>query len=127
MPREFAVELIELKPAPRNKAVGQILALEAPRIASACGAAAMVALDERGAAWSSVEFADRLARWRDDGRDVAFVIGSADGIDASIKRRAAALLQLSALTLPHALARVVLCEQLWRAWSIVDGHPYHRA
>ena len=66
-------------------------------------------------------------RWRDDATDVVFVLGSADGLDASIKGRAAATLQLSAMTLPHALARVVLFEQIYRAWSLLNGHPYHRS
>ena len=127
LPRDFAIELTELKPAPRDKPVAQVLALEAARIATACGAATLVALDEHGAAWTSAQFARRLGRWRDDATDVAFVLGSADGLDASIKRRAAATLQLSAMTLPHALARVVLFEQIYRAWSLLNGHPYHRS
>jgi len=130
LPRDFAIELTELKPAPRGKPVAQILALEAARIVDACGASgvsAIVALDEHGADWSSAELARRLGRWRDDAVGVAFVIGSADGLDASIKRRAAATLRLSSMTLPHALARVLLFEQVYRAWSMLSGHPYHRA
>ena len=127
LPRDFAVELTELKPAPRGKSVPQILALEATRILGACGEADVVALDERGPAWTTQAFAQRLARWRDDAQDIAFVIGSADGLDASVKRRAKATLQLSAMTLPHALARIVLIEQVYRAWSLLAAHPYHRA
>ena len=127
LPRDFAIELTELKPAARDKPVAQILALEAERIVAACGRAAIVALDERGTAWTSAQFAQQLGRWRDDATDIAFVIGSADGLDASIKRRAVATLQLSAMTLPHALARVVLFEQVYRAWSMLNAHPYHRA
>ena len=127
LPRDFAVELTELKPAPRGKSVPQILALEATRILGACGEANIVVLDERGSAWSTQAFAQRLARWRDDAQDIAFVIGSADGLDASVKRRAKAMLQLSAMTLPHALARIVLIEQIYRAWSLLAAHPYHRA
>ena len=70
--------------------------------------------------------ADHLARWRDDARDVAFVIGSADGLAESVKRDAAAVVALSALTLPHGLVRVVVAEQLYRAVSLLAGHPYHR-
>lgn len=126
LPRDFAIELAELKPAPRGKPVAQILALEAARIIDACGASMIVALDEHGAEWTSAEFARRIGRWRDDAVGVAFVIGSADGLDASIKRRAAATLRLSSMTLPHALARVLLFEQVYRAWSLLNGHPYHR-
>ncbi|MEO6929571.1 MAG: 23S rRNA (pseudouridine(1915)-N(3))-methyltransferase RlmH [Casimicrobiaceae bacterium] len=127
LPRDFAIEMIALKPAPRAKPVAQILALEAVRILGACGRATIVALDEHGACWSSAEFAQRLGRWRDDATDIAFVIGSADGLDPCVKRGAAATLCLSPMTLPHALARVVLHEQIYRAWSLLNGHPYHRA
>jgi 23S rRNA (pseudouridine1915-N3)-methyltransferase len=127
LPRDFAIELTELKPASRGKPVAQILALEAARIVDACGASTIVALDEHGTDWTSAELARRLGRWRDDAVGVAFVIGSADGLDASIKRRAAATLRLSSMTLPHALARVLLFEQVYRAWSLLNGHPYHRA
>ena len=78
------------------------------------------------AAWSTREFAARLARWRDDARSVAFVIGSADGLADSVKRDADAVFSLSALTLPHGLARVLLAEQLYRASCLLAGHPYHR-
>lgn len=127
LPRDFAIELRALKPAPRDRPPAEILAQEATRIAAACGDARVVALDERGAMWSSAEFAQRLGQWRDEGAAVAFVIGSADGLDPALKARAHARLALSAMTLPHALARVLLCEQVFRAWSLLHGHPYHRA
>jgi 23S rRNA (pseudouridine1915-N3)-methyltransferase len=127
MPRNLAVELIELKPAARGGGVPAILADEAKRIVAACGSGTLVALYERGSAWTSAGFARELGRWRDAAIDVAFAIGSADGLDPGLQRRAQVRLQLSALTLPHALARVVLCEQLFRAASLLEGHPYHRA
>jgi 23S rRNA (pseudouridine1915-N3)-methyltransferase len=126
LPREFAVDLVELKPAPRTLPTAAIRAHEAARIGAACGRATVVALDERGDPWTSAELARRLGRWRDDAKDVAFVIGSADGLDSAFKARAHARLALSALTLPHALARVILYEQVFRAWSLLHGHPYHR-
>ena len=86
----------------------------------------MVALDERGRGWTTRELADHLSRWRDDARDVAFVIGSADGLAESLKRSATAVVALSAMTLPHGLVRVLLAEQLYRATSLMAGHPYHR-
>jgi 23S rRNA (pseudouridine1915-N3)-methyltransferase len=86
----------------------------------------VVALDERGAIWTTARFAERLRNWREDGRDLAFVIGSADGIAATIKRDADVTMALSALTLPHGLARILLVEQLYRAISLLQGHPYHR-
>lgn len=128
MPRDFALELVELKPAARadGKPPAQLLAAEAVRIRAACADCAVVALDERGSAWTTRQLAQRLEGWRDAAQDMAFVIGSADGLDESVKRAASAVLALSALTLPHGLARIILAEQLYRSSSILSGHPYHR-
>ena len=128
MPPEFPVDLAALKPEPRDrgKSVAQILAAEALRIAPACRRASVVALDERGERWTTRTLADKLARWRIEACDVAFVIGSADGLAESVKRDAAATFSLSALTLPHGLVRIILVEQLYRAVSLLSGHPYHR-
>jgi 23S rRNA (pseudouridine1915-N3)-methyltransferase len=90
--------------------------------------ARVIALDERGRSMSSEEFATLLAGWRDDGvRHVAIVIGGPDGLDAEFTRGAALALSLGRMTLPHGLARAVIAEQLYRAASILAGHPYHRA
>jgi len=128
LPRETPLDVIELKPAARDRGrtVVQMLADERRAIAAACADAIVVALDERGDAWTTRDLAERLSRWRADGRDVAFVIGSADGLDPSFKAGASAVVALSAMTLPHGLARVILAEQLYRATSILAGHPYHR-
>jgi 23S rRNA (pseudouridine1915-N3)-methyltransferase len=128
LPREFALSLVELKPEPRDrgKPVAQLLAAEAERIEAACKGALVVALDERGQPWTTRALADHLGRWRDEGRDVVFVIGSADGLDPRVKAAAVATVALSALTLPHGLARVLLAEQIYRAVSLLTGHPYHR-
>jgi 23S rRNA (pseudouridine1915-N3)-methyltransferase len=128
LPREFALELVELKPEARapGKPVSRLLAAEALRIAAACKGTLVVALDERGAPWTTRTLAESVLRWRDEARDVAFVIGSADGLADSIKRDAAAVVAVSALTLPHGLVRVLLAEQLYRATSLIAGHPYHR-
>jgi 23S rRNA (pseudouridine1915-N3)-methyltransferase len=128
LPRELALALIELKPEPRNrgKPVPQLLAAEAQRIVAACKGARMIALDEHGQPWTTQTLADRLAKWRDSAVDIAFVIGSADGLAETIKRDADAVVALSAMTLPHALVRIVLAEQLYRAASLLAGHPYHR-
>lgn len=128
MPRTFPLELVELKPEPRDrgKPVPQLLAAEAVRIAAACRGAQRVALDERGQVWTTRMLADALARWRDEARDVAFVIGSADGLADEVKRDAAAVVAVSALTLPHGLVRIIVAEQLYRAVSLLAGHPYHR-
>lgn len=87
----------------------------------------LIALDARGKPMSSEAFAAQLGRWRDGGDALAFVIGGADGLDASLRDRADMILSLGAMTWPHLLARVMLAEQLYRAHSILSGHPYHRA
>jgi len=90
--------------------------------------AVLVALDERGRSLPSVDFAARLGAWRDQGAgDIAFVIGGADGLDESIRRRADLLIAFGAMTWPHMLVRGMLAEQIYRAQQILSGHPYHRA
>ncbi|MEO8487186.1 MAG: 23S rRNA (pseudouridine(1915)-N(3))-methyltransferase RlmH [Betaproteobacteria bacterium] len=128
LPRDWPMELVELKPEARDRGrtVPQILEAESRRLDAACTGATVVALDEQGAAWTTRAFADRLQDWRESTSALAFVIGSADGLDAGFKRRAAARFSLSPLTLPHALVRVVLAEQIYRAASLIAGHPYHR-
>ena len=128
LPRELAFDIVELKPAPRDRGRGaaQLLAEEARRVLAACGGSRIVALDERGAAWTTQLMAAAITRWRDESADVAFVIGSADGLHASVKAQAERLLAVSAMTLPHALVRVMLVEQIYRAVSLNAGHPYHR-
>ncbi len=128
LPREWNLELLELKAEPRDrgKPVAQLLAAEAERIRVACRGARLVALDERGRSWTTRALADALDRWRSDAEDIAFVIGSADGLDPALRAEAAAVVALSALTLPHALVRILLVEQLYRASALLAGHPYHR-
>ncbi|MCU0870459.1 MAG: 23S rRNA (pseudouridine(1915)-N(3))-methyltransferase RlmH [Burkholderiales bacterium] len=132
LPRDARLDLIELKPEPRADnagpgAIDRLLAREADRIRAAVPPQArVVALDERGDAPTTRALAQRVVRWQTDARDVALVIGSADGLDPGFVRDADERLSLSPLTLPHGLARVLLAEQLYRAWSLARGHPYHR-
>jgi 23S rRNA (pseudouridine1915-N3)-methyltransferase len=129
MPRRAPLELIEIKPEPRSsgKSVPQLLAAEADRMRSALPKGArVVALDERGKDLGTAALALHLEAWMQAGGPVAFLIGGADGLDPALKRGCAMQLRLSSLTLPHGLARVLLAEQLYRALSIIDGHPYHR-
>lgn len=128
-PGDFAVTIREVKPEARSgQPVERLLAAEATRLRAAIPAGSfVVALDERGRDWTTEQFAEALRGWRDASEPVAFAIGGPDGLDESFKRDARLLLRLSSLTLPHALARVLLLEQLYRAWSILAGHPYHRA
>lgn len=129
MPRELAVQLAEVKAEPRTagKPAAAMLAAEAGRLAAALPARCRrVALDERGVEVGTRTLAWKLEKWEADGDDVAFLIGGPDGLDAKLKNNAHETMRLSALTLPHGLARVVLAEALYRAASLLRGHPYHR-
>jgi len=129
MPPEARVELIEVKPEPREagKTPAQMMAAEARRILAAVPAGAkLVALDERGKDLSTRDLAARISTWQREGDDIALVIGGPDGLADEVKSRAVLLLRLSSLTLPHALVRVILAEALYRAVSLNQGHPYHR-
>ncbi len=122
----ISVDLAIVKTQPRAEA-GAPLAREAARIRQALPAGArVVVLDERGDDIDSTALSRRLVRWREQAVPVAIVIGGPDGLDAGLKRDAHETLRLSSLTLPHGLARVLLAEQLYRAWSIDANHPYHR-
>ena len=128
MPRECSVEIVEIKPDKRaaGKNSMQVQEAEAKRILEAVGRNYLVALDEQGQEVSTVQLADRMQKWMGDGRDIALVIGGADGLHQDVKTRADWLWSLSRLTLPHAMVRVLLTEQLYRAWSVINNHPYHR-
>jgi len=130
MPRGMKTELIEIRPEPRSggKSTERMTAAEAARLSRAVPRGAfVVALDERGGEMTTAELARWLDARRRDGRDLAFLIGGADGLAEETKRAAQATLRLSTMTLPHGLARVLLAEQLYRAASILENHPYHRA
>lgn len=128
MPRELPISVVEIKPEPRgSKTREQLTAAEKARIAPAiAGCSRIVALDERGKDLTTQQLAQRLEAWMQEGGDTAFLIGGADGLDPELKQQADEMIRLSSLTLPHAMARLVLCEQLYRALSVVRNHPYHR-
>ena len=129
MPPEARLELVEVKPEPREggKTPAQMMAAEAKRILAAVPkGATLVALDERGRDTSTKALAQLLESWLAGGSDVALIVGGPDGLAPEIKSNASVLLRLSSLTLPHALVRVVLAEAMYRGWSVVKGHPYHR-
>ncbi len=129
MPREAKIELIEIKPEPRSsgKSPAQIMEAEAQRIRAALPASALcIALDEHGATPTTKQLSQQMQDWMRQGRDVAFIIGGADGLHESVKHQAQHLMALSALTLPHGMVRVLLAEQLYRAHSLMHNHPYHR-
>lgn len=123
----FAIRACKAEPRDSGKSVAQMLAAEAQRLGAAVPRdARRIVLDERGSRLSTAQLADRLRAWQADGRDVGMLIGGPDGLDPALKSAADESLRLSDLTLPHALARVVLVEALYRAWSFSCGHPYHR-
>ena len=128
MPRELPVVCVDIKPEARgSKSREQLLAAEYTRLQTALqGYKRIVVLDERGLDLSTIKLAGHLENWMKEGGDTAFIIGGADGIDEALKARADVMIRLSSLTLPHAMARLVLCEQLYRAISVVRNHPYHR-
>ena len=128
MPREIAVEIVEIKPDKRaaGKNAARVQEAESKRIIEAVGRDYLIALDEHGQEVTTLQLADRMKNWLAGGRDVSLVIGGADGLHADVKIRADWLWSLSKLTLPHGMVRVLLAEQLYRAHSVINNHPYHR-
>lgn len=129
MPREFALRLCEIPIASRKALpVDRARREEGERMLQQIDAAErVVALAVDGIVVTTEELAQRLGRWERDGRDVVFLIGGPDGLDEACLKRADERVSLSALTFPHGLVRVMLAEQLYRAWTLRAGHPYHRA
>ena len=130
LPPECALRLIEIEPGRRGKGAS----IEAARreecarlLAVIPKGAQVLALDVAGAAWSTEQLAAELGRWLAEGRDLALLVGGPDGLAPECLARAERRWSLSPLTFPHALVRVILAEQLYRAWSLLQGHPYHRA
>ena len=120
MPPEMRVELVELKPGKSKADEGTSILDAVPK------GATLLALDERGKSVTTQGLSVMLSGWMRDATQPCFAIGGADGLSDEVKERASKLISLSALTLPHQLVRVVLAEQLYRAWSILARHPYHR-
>lgn len=130
LPSDWAVVLKEIKPEPRTtgKTVAQMMAAEAKRIEAAIPADSLrIALDEHGKDLNTSKFADTLQDWQNASQTIALLIGGPDGLDPALKTSCAQLLRLSSMTMPHPLVRVVLIEQIYRGWSILVNHPYHRA
>ena len=129
MPPELQINLIEITPSIRNKAtpIEKNIKEEGERIQSAIPSnSKLIVLDEKGTSFNSIALSKKMESWLPMGQDITLVIGGANGIDPVIKKQANEKWSLSSFTLPHALARVLIAEQLYRAWSILQGHPYHR-
>jgi 23S rRNA (pseudouridine1915-N3)-methyltransferase len=129
LPREWGFEVVEIKPEHRGggSSTERVQAAEAERLRRAVPKGArLVVLDERGKALTSTALSERVRRWQQEGRDVAILVGGADGLDPALRDEADECLQLSAMTLPHGLVRIVTIEQLYRASTLLAGHPYHK-
>ena len=129
LPRDCPMDLLEVKAEPRStgKTPAAMMAAEADRLRAALPARRhLVILDEHGDDVTTRQLSERMRKWMQEGDDVAFVIGGPDGLDPTLKGEAREKLRLSSLTLPHAMVRVLLAEALYRAWSLLKGHPYHR-
>lgn len=129
LPPECGLSLLEIDPGHRGKGASTAVArrVEGERmLASLPKDSRVIALDERGRSWSTEELSHQLAGWMSSGRDLALLVGGPEGLAPPCRQRADQLWSLSALTFPHQLVRVILAEQIYRAWSILNGHPYHR-
>lgn len=129
LPRELQPEWRTQTLARRGKSVKtlDVVAQESDRLSSALKSQDFVVLlDVTGAAWDTPTLANQLSSWQQQGRDVSLVIGGPDGVDNTLRQRADQRWSLSPLTLPHPLVRVLLAEQIYRAWTILQGHPYHK-
>jgi 23S rRNA (pseudouridine1915-N3)-methyltransferase len=129
LPATLGLELREIPVAHRgrNADIERLRKQEGEALLAAAAGARIVALDIAGAPWTTEKLSCHMSDWMQGGQDVCFLIGGPDGLDAECLARAEQRWSLGALTLPHALVRVVLAEQLYRAWSILQNHPYHRA
>ncbi len=129
LPRDFSVEVVELPLGPRGKnaSIEKAIAKEsAAMLAAIPDGDKVIALDVKGKPWSTEQLSEKLADWRMDGNNYSLLIGGPDGLSAECLQRADVRWSLSALTLPHPLVRIVLIEQLYRAWTILNNHPYHK-
>lgn len=129
LPTDFTLYLKELKAIDRlgNTNITAILAKEAEQLQAVTPKGALrIVLDERGKDLTTVGLSEQLSRWQHTHRDIVFYIGSTDGLDSEFKKKADLAIRVSSLTLPHMMVRVLLVEQIYRAWSILNHHPYHR-
>ena len=129
LPKEFALEIKELGLASRSKATSTetVINAESDKLMGAVPTGhRVIVLDKSGKAWSTEQLAEQLSNWQMQGQSLAFLIGGPDGLSQACVRQADSVWSLSALTLPHPLVRIVLLEQLYRAWSLLNNHPYHK-
>lgn len=129
LPKDFALELVELPMSPRGKNtdIGKAIQKEGDAMLAAIPAGdKVIALEVLGKAWSTENLADQTANWRMDGYNISLLVGGPDGLDPRCTARADQAWSLSKLTLPHPMVRILLAEQIYRAWTLMNNHPYHR-
>lgn len=129
LPGDLRLKLVEIPPVTRSKTLSmeKITVEEDKRIRAAIPDNSwIIVLDEKGSQFDSRSLAKKITLWQRQGRKISFIIGGADGLHENLKKSADLIWSLSSLTLPHALVRVILAEQVYRAWSILNNHPYHR-
>ncbi|MCP4041483.1 MAG: 23S rRNA (pseudouridine(1915)-N(3))-methyltransferase RlmH [Gammaproteobacteria bacterium] len=129
LPPQCRLELSEVRAERRtkNSNTAKVLRVEGERLIAASGSGTLlVALDENGRQWSTPELAARLGEWQQGAGLIALMVGGADGLDPRVVKQSNLVWSLSRLTLPHMLVRIVIAEQIYRAWSIINRHPYHR-
>ncbi len=129
MPRECSLQLTEIAPGKRGKNadVARILREEGEKMLAAIPKGArVVSLEVEGRQWDTPQLAKQMENWLSAGQDIALLVGGPEGLDAACRARADERWSLSKLTLPHPLVRVLLAEQVYRAWTLLKGHPYHR-
>lgn len=129
LPADWSVTLKEIKPEARTsgKTPSQMMAAEAKRIDAAIAQSTIrIALDEHGRDYTTYQFSELMGAWHDNSHTIAILIGGPDGLDAQLKKSCHSMLRLSSMTMPHPMVRVVLIEQIYRAWSLLNNHPYHR-
>lgn len=130
MPADWTISLKEIKPESRTsgKTPKQMMAAEAQRIGAAIPEHTLrIALDEHGRDMTTESFSKKLDNWHQSSQNIAIIIGGPDGLDTQFKESCDGLIRLSSMTMPHPMVRIVLVEQLYRVWSILNNHPYHRA
>ena len=130
MPGECALKLVEIQPGHRGKSadIKRAIREEGERMIAAIPKSALtIALDVKGKSWSTEQLSAKLGDWMQDGHDLALLVGGPDGLSEECLKSATLKWSLSALTFPHPLVRIILAEQLYRAWSLLNNHPYHRA